>query len=111
METSASAISVPAGEEAGIAPQTDRPAPPSAGSVRVQAAPQAGPVSTRWQSARFDPVPQPQRDGIARRLGLVEEILRKHGRAYDYRSLTVRDLETILAELDAQAELQSRDAR
>jgi hypothetical protein len=106
METSSSAITLPAGEAAGIAPreERERPAAPSAGSVRAGVPTQAA-VSNRWQTAQYDRVPIEQTNGVAKRLGLVEEILRKHGRAYDYRSLTVRDLEQILAELDAQAVL------
>jgi hypothetical protein len=113
METSASAISIPAGEAAGVAPASDRerPGAPSAGSVRSQSTPLAPASASRWQTAAFDRVPLTQADGIARRLRLVEDIMRRHGRAYDYRSLTVHDLEMILAELDAQAELQSRNAK
>jgi hypothetical protein len=104
MEASASAITLAPGEAPGIAAPQERPLPPSAGSVKIQAAPQGPAVSARWQTAKYDRVPTTQTDGISYRLRLVEEILRKHGRAYDYRSLTVKDLELILAELDAQAE-------
>jgi hypothetical protein len=102
MERSASAITLPAGDAAGIA-APEGATPPSAGSVRSTLDIPPPSVSTRWQTAPFDAVPQSQADGISKRLGLVEEILRKYGRAYDYRTLTIKDLQAILADLDAQA--------
>ena len=58
------------------------------------AAPAAAPAST------FDPVPSDQASLIAKRLPLIEKIMVKHGRAYDYRAHTVKQLEAILASLD-----------
>ncbi len=52
-------------------------------------------------SPGFDAVPPGQAESIARRLKLVEIMIRKYGRAYDYRMHTLRDLEMILAKLDA----------
>jgi hypothetical protein len=116
METSASAITIPAGEAAGTAApeiaESERATPPSSGNVRSGLTVPPPAVSTRWQTATFDSVPQAQADGVAKRLKLVEEIVRRYGRAYDYRSLTSKDLELILAELDAKADgaLQSGNA-
>lgn len=49
----------------------------------------------------YDPVPSDQINALGRRLQLVDALIRRHGRAYDYRTHTVRDLELILAKLDA----------
>ena len=58
----------------------------------------------------FDSVPIQSRDSIIRRLKLVELILRKEGKAYDYRNHTTRELEQ-LAGIAANAEvLESRRA-
>jgi hypothetical protein len=51
----------------------------------------------------YDPVPSDQIDALGRRLELVDALVRRHARAYDYRTHTVRDLELILAKLDASA--------
>ncbi len=51
----------------------------------------------------FDLVPSDQMHPLVRRIHLVEEIVRKHARAYDYRIHTIAELEKILAELDAAA--------
>jgi hypothetical protein len=40
----------------------------------------------------YDPVPSDQAKSIARRLSIVRELLIKHGRAYDYRSMTTKQL-------------------
>jgi uncharacterized protein YkwD len=52
------------------------------------------------EKGKFDHVPSDQVDSIARRLKLVEVLLRKYGRAYDYRIHTLSELETILANLE-----------
>jgi hypothetical protein len=38
---------------------------------------------------------------MGRRLQLVDSIIRRYGRAYDYRTHTIRELEQILAKLNA----------
>jgi hypothetical protein len=48
----------------------------------------------------YDVIPEAQRQLIARRFKLVEALLLKYGRAYDYRGHTVRELENELARLD-----------
>jgi hypothetical protein len=48
----------------------------------------------------YDPVPSEQANAIAKRLQIVEILLRKYGRAYDYRIHTYKDLKKVLAELD-----------
>jgi hypothetical protein len=52
---------------------------------------------------KFDPVPAEQVGLIVKRLRIVERLLREHGRAYDYRSHTLRELEEILNRLQASA--------
>ncbi|MEK6579413.1 MAG: hypothetical protein AABZ55_09330 [Bdellovibrionota bacterium] len=49
----------------------------------------------------FDPVPGEQRELIARRLKIVEELLKKYGRAYDYRVYTAHELEMIIKDLES----------
>ncbi|MDR3606682.1 MAG: hypothetical protein P4M08_04785 [Oligoflexia bacterium] len=49
----------------------------------------------------YDAVPIDQVDSILKRLKLVEEILQKYGRAYDYRTHTTHEFETILTQLAA----------
>ncbi len=51
----------------------------------------------------FDTVPDEQKDGISKRLELVSQLIKRHGRAYDYRQHTLKELRTILAELDEKA--------
>jgi hypothetical protein len=57
-------------------------------------------------SPNYDTVPIEQTDAFVKRLGLVTEILKKYGRAYDYRMHTLKELETVLAEL-GRAEVKS----
>jgi hypothetical protein len=49
----------------------------------------------------YDLVPSDQVDPLAKRLALVETLIRRYSRAYDYRTHTVRDLQMILAKLEA----------
>jgi hypothetical protein len=51
----------------------------------------------------FDEVPADHIGSISRRLQLVREILIRHHRAYDYRKLTISDLEKVLENLDREA--------
>lgn len=61
-------------------------------------------ATLRKKSPRtFDPVPSDHIESIAGRLLIVEEILRKYGRAYDYRSHTTNELQRILTKLDRAA--------
>lgn len=67
---------------------------------------QAGTVPPRTLAkakvSSFDIVPEEKIDSIAERLELVERLIREYGRAYDYRSMTRRQLEAELDRLDAQ---------
>jgi hypothetical protein len=49
----------------------------------------------------YDLVPSDQVDPLGKRLQLVEILIRKYSRAYDYRAHTVKELNAILAKLDA----------
>lgn len=71
------------------------------------------PVSTAQLSAgtpgadpkiNFDQVPAGQAESVAQRLKYVEIIIRKYGRAYDYRTMTLRDLQAVLGQLDAASQ-------
>lgn len=59
-------------------------------------------VATKGPQKNFDEVPSDQAEAIVERLSLVEEILIKHNRAYDYRSHTQKELKTILSELNKE---------
>lgn len=50
----------------------------------------------------FESVPHEQVEPIAKRLQVVEALLRRHGRAYDYRMHTLKELENILASLEPE---------
>ncbi len=59
----------------------------------------AQPIASRSMS-QYDPVPTEHRVSILRRLKLIEALIERHGRAYDYRLFTTPDLEAILKQLD-----------
>jgi hypothetical protein len=56
----------------------------------------------------FDVVPPSQTEPLIRRLHLAEQLVMRYGRAYDYRSMTVVELQTILNQLDTEAQKQSQ---
>ena len=64
----------------------------------ISAAPAMMPVPS---ATNFDPVPPTRVDSILKRVKLVETLLKKYGRAYDYRTVTTQDLEKILAQLES----------
>lgn len=59
----------------------------------------------------YDPVPSDQVDALSKRLQLVDLLIRRHARAYDYRTHTVRELELILAKLEASASMTTASTR
>jgi hypothetical protein len=66
----------------------------------LQAPMETAPLQNRITGPYFDAVPSDQAESIAKRLKVVEVLLRKYHRAYDYRSHTYHELLEILAELD-----------
>ncbi len=70
-------------------------------AAKTPTAPQV--FSAKEELGFFDPVPSDQVEALGRRLKLVETLIQRHGRAYDYRMYTIRDLERILASLDTPA--------
>ena len=58
----------------------------------------------------FDPVPTDQVSPLLKRLKLVETIIQKHARAFDYRKLTSKELEAILKALDTTAAQAQKSA-
>ncbi len=48
----------------------------------------------------FDAVPSDQIPLVIKRLRLIELLISRHARAYDYRALTIRELESRLAQLE-----------
>ena len=76
--------------------------PRSTTTVVHHAAPKAAPapVAAAAPARDYDLVPAKQTESIARRLVLVDRLIREFGRAYDYRIHTVKELETILNDLE-----------
>lgn len=60
-------------------------------------------IQQKIEKTSYESVPPEQIEGISQRLKLIDQLLRKYGRAYDYRIHTIKELETILSELDAKA--------
>jgi len=71
--------------------------------------PEPGPGSkgvqkqTLKQLDSYEPVPSAQREPITRRLKLIERLIREHGRAYDFRTITIAELTAILQYLESPA--------
>ena len=81
------------------------PSAPKAQAKAPRATPKAqaanpNPVKAEKAEPLFDQVPAEQVEGIANRLKLIDTLLRKYGRAYDYRTHTFKELEKILAQLE-----------
>lgn len=55
----------------------------------------------------YDVVPSSQTEPFIRRLKLAEALLTRYGRAYDYRAMTVVELQKVLDKLDSDAQKQS----
>jgi hypothetical protein len=83
-----------------------RPAAPAAAPVEDSRQPNE-PASLA-DSFPYDPVPAAEVSSIRQRVHLVDLLLRKYGRAYDYRTHPVRELKAVLADLDAQAKAWKR---
>ncbi len=97
---SAEVINSAPGARTQYAPPT-APVTPPARPAPITQTQTAAPAPT--SHAQFDAVPNGQAEPLIRRLRLTEELVSKYGRAYDYRAMTVTELQTILAQLDAQA--------
>lgn len=95
-------------QEAGAVPEEElssvaqAPAKPRVRHVAVKvSAETAAPAPA--SGSGYDTVPNSQAEPLVRRLRLVQELITKYGRAYDYRSLTVTALQEILAQLDSES--------
>lgn len=53
----------------------------------------------------YDSVPGDQKDAVLKRIRLVETLVAKYGRAYDYRAYTIAQLEKALNRLESDAKL------
>ena len=85
--------------------EPDAPTPPQATTVTVKVdAPTAtaAVAAAPKKSPNFDAVPESLKGPLKERLALVEMLITEHGRAYDYRAMTIAQLRGILAELDAK---------
>jgi hypothetical protein len=59
------------------------------------------PVAVTAKAVAFDVVPADQSNAILERLKIVEELIRKYGRAYDYRTHTLKELQLIQGTLES----------
>ncbi|MEK6706428.1 MAG: hypothetical protein AABZ06_11640 [Bdellovibrionota bacterium] len=50
-------------------------------------------------NAKYDVVPQDQVEVLIKRIKVVEALILRHGRAYDYKTLTLKELNDIQKEL------------
>jgi hypothetical protein len=82
-------------------PQAAAPATPVAASVPKAAS----------SAPTFDAVPASQSEAILQRLKIVENLVRKYGRAYDYRTHTLKELELIQSTLETSAAQAKTDAQ
>jgi hypothetical protein len=60
-------------------------------------------------ASSFDVIPVSQTEPFIRRLKLAEALVTRYGRAYDYRAMTVPELQSILNKLDSEAQKQSSE--
>jgi hypothetical protein len=90
-----------------VAPSRLTAAAPEARAQRPTMTRALAPATTKaapqMTTTGYDPVPSDQVNALSQRLKLVDTLIRRHGRAYDYRMHTVRDLEAVLARLEASA--------
>jgi hypothetical protein len=107
----------PESSDAAAAAQAPAPTPPKAkwkSHVTVKTTPAPAPTVIAPQTAPvvltkgFDLVPNNQTEPLIRRLKLSEQLVVKYGRAYDYRAMTVLELQSILDKLDADAQRQTQ---
>ena len=87
-------------------PGTEEAAPRLSTSQKNSTRPSPAPASVNEKKEGFELVPANQAEPIIHRLKIVEELIRKHGRAYDYRMHTIKELQSILSQLDSTRSLQ-----
>ena len=66
---------------------------------------------TLKQLDSYEPVPAAQREPITRRLKLIERLIREHGRAYDFRTITIAELTAILNHLEHPSKSRAASSR
>jgi hypothetical protein len=81
-----------------------------AASVVTPPHPEATPAPRATQEAKFDAVPANQVEPIEERLKIVEEMIQKYGRAYDYRVHTLKELQEIQKSLGSEAAAPRRES-
>ena len=72
--------------------------------------PRAEPKAS-FKAPPFDSVPTEHRASIAKRLALIEGLLLEHGRAYDYRTLTLAQLQALVDHLGGSKAQASPEAK
>ncbi|HLD98727.1 MAG TPA: hypothetical protein VJB59_00620 [Bdellovibrionota bacterium] len=85
-----------------VYPATEPDLPLRAPKPRVISAEKAEPrlpIATQAGAPSYDPVPSDQVDPLVKRLKIVQELIEKHARAYDYRIYTTKQLLAILDQL------------
>ena len=91
-------------------PDTDSAPPHSAVAAESPQPPAASEAAKKKPAVAakggYELVPSTQAEPIIHRLKIVEELIRKFGRAYDYRVHTVKELQSILSQLEASRNAQ-----
>ncbi len=100
------------------------PAPKPKPAVRKQAPVASAPVARQAEAApapalapkqetriNYDKVPASETAPLMQRLKLVEQLIERHHRAYDYRAFTVKQLQEILKALDEPFEKAFQEAK
>lgn len=95
------ASAVERAEEEQVADETVAPAAPVIESRVAEKAVVRADVAKKQKAQSFDTVPDKRITEIAQRLKYANEILKRWGRAYDYRSVTLSQFKKIVAELEA----------
>jgi hypothetical protein len=89
----------PQGSAAGVA-ATPAAATPITAATPINEGGSSAPTNPANDERGFEPVAREQVPSLAHRLKLVEKLLRRYGRAYDYRVFTNRELQQLLTTLE-----------
>ena len=81
-------------------------APPAATTPAQTSPTLPPPPMTSEREPPYETVPSSQLDAFHRRLQLVDLMMREHNRAYDYRTLTIKQLEKLTHDLSAKKTVQ-----
>jgi hypothetical protein len=98
----------PAIEQSEVSPEA---APPAAETpAQTPPTPTPPPTVTSEREPPYDSVPNHQLASFHRRLQLADLLLRQHNRAYDYRVLTIKQLEKLVHDLNSQKAVKTESS-